>query len=175
MGLITQQQDAPVGLLVSRRPATGHQCLQFLPLLRTQLDPVSLHLHPLLTRPNPLRPMLGRIHLVSTQFKNVGLLGSVDISLQWRYVEHQTITRTVGQDSRFLAWLHWRVRRPGSGLPTFCRGRLMGQPLWGSMATAASQNTGTGTPSTNDSPVGLTKASGHKCINIAATTRIWNT
>ena len=36
-------------------------------------------------------------------------------------------------------------------------------------------NTGTGTPSTNDSPVGLTKASGHKCINIAATTRIWNT
>ena len=42
MGLITQQQDAPVGLLVSRRPATGHQCLQFLPLLRTQFDPVSL-------------------------------------------------------------------------------------------------------------------------------------
>ena len=34
-------------------------------------------------------------------------------------------------------------------------------------------NTGTGTASTNDSPVGLTKASGHKCINIAATTRIW--
>ncbi len=76
MGLITQQQDAPVGLLVSRRPATGHQCLQFLPLLRTQLDPVSLHRHPLLTRPNPLRPVLGRIHLVSTQFKDVGLLGS---------------------------------------------------------------------------------------------------
>ena len=44
--LITQQQDAPVGLLVSRRPATGHQCLQFLPLLRTQLDTVSLHRHP---------------------------------------------------------------------------------------------------------------------------------
>ena len=36
-------------------------------------------------------------------------------------------------------------------------------------------NTGTGTASTNDSPVGLTKVSGHKCINIAATTRIWNT
>ena len=76
MGLITQQQDAPVGLLVSRRPATGHQCLQFLPLLRTQLDPVSLHRHSPLPRPNPLRPMLGRIHLISTQFKNVGLLAT---------------------------------------------------------------------------------------------------
>ena len=74
MGLITQQQDAPVGLLVSRRPATGHQCLQFLPLLRTQLDPVSLHRHPLLTRPNHLRPMPRRIHLASTHFKDVGLL-----------------------------------------------------------------------------------------------------
>ena len=65
---------APVGLLVSRRPATGHQGLQFLPLLRTQLDTVSLHRHPLLTRPNPLRPMPRRIHLASTQFKDVRLL-----------------------------------------------------------------------------------------------------
>ena len=36
-------------------------------------------------------------------------------------------------------------------------------------------NTGTGTASINDSPVGLTKASGHSCVNIAPTTRIWNT
>ena len=69
--------DAPVGLLVSRRPATGHQGPQFLPLLRTQLDPVSLHRHPLLTRPNHLRPMPRRIHLASTHFKEVGLLDSV--------------------------------------------------------------------------------------------------
>ena len=70
-------------------------------------------------------------------FEVFGSLGSVDISLQWRYVEYQTITGTVGQDFRFLAWLHWRVRRPGSGLPAFCRGCLMDQPLWGPVATAA--------------------------------------
>ena len=55
-------------------PGHGHQCLQFLPILRTQLDPVSLHRHTLLTRPNHLRPMPRRIHLVSTHFKDVGLL-----------------------------------------------------------------------------------------------------
>ena len=35
------------------------------------------------------------------------------------------VLRTVGQGSRFLAWLHRPVRWPGSGLLAFCRGRLM--------------------------------------------------
>ena len=34
MGLITQQQDAPVGLLVSRPPATGSSCRSALSLTR---------------------------------------------------------------------------------------------------------------------------------------------
>ncbi len=92
-------RDAPVGLLVGRRPATGHQCLQFLPLLRTQLDTVSLHRHPLLTRPNPLRLMPRRIHLVSTQFKDVGLL-------EW--VGHR---RTFGHRARFVMGLKSLLRR----------------------------------------------------------------
>ena len=66
---------------------------------------------------------------------------------------------------------------------TLARKRIAGvlsRPSYGLTALGPSgdccqPNTGTGTASTNDSPVGLTKASGHKCINIAATTRIWNT
>ena len=36
-------------------------------------------------------------------------------------------------------------------------------------------NTGIGTVSINDSPVGLTKASGSRCFNISPATRTWNT
>ena len=36
-------------------------------------------------------------------------------------------------------------------------------------------NTGIGTVSINDSPVGLTKASGNRCFNISPATRTWNT
>ena len=59
--------------------------------------------------------------------------------------------------------------------PVVAGGRLYGLTALGPNGDCCQPNTGTGTASTNDSPVGLTKASGHKCINIAATTRIWNT
>ena len=41
--LIAQQQDAGVSLLISRPPAPGNQCLQFLLFLYRQFYPVLLH------------------------------------------------------------------------------------------------------------------------------------
>ena len=47
--LIAQQQDAGMGLPVGRCPPSRHHCLQFLPLLHTQFDPVLLLHYPLPT------------------------------------------------------------------------------------------------------------------------------
>ena len=71
--LIAQQQNASMGLPVGRRPPSRHHCLQFLPLLHTQFDPVLL-LHHSLPAPYSLAPL---IHLIIHQFKAVGLLAWV--------------------------------------------------------------------------------------------------
>ena len=74
--------------------------------------------------------------------------------------------------SNLLAWPHV-LFEPAC---TLARKRIAGvlsRPSYGLTALrrgpngdCCQPNTGTGTASTNDSPVGLTKASGHKCINI---------
>ena len=114
---------------------------------------------------------------------------------------YRLIPTTAGNESRFCWTFHYNGRMSNIRLSpeqwariraiscvaapacTLDRKRIVGvlsRPSYGLIALGPSgdccqPNTGTGTPSTNDSPVGLTKGSGHKCINIAPATRIWNT
>ena len=62
-------------------------------------------------------------------------------------------------------------KRIASDLSRLCYGLTAPAPNGGCFRP----NTGIGTVSINDSPVGLTKASGNRCCNISPATRTWNT